>query len=251
MKHLTTRFYYTLSDIAEKYKDILNYNGYVDVPPTVGLGAFCAAVANEEGKIASSSNWSGVDTTENKLMWSKYLWPEFEDAVLFYVDTECEPWTMEVVEPDAEEVADEIINILPRIMRWLVESSYRYSKLLSNYETIASDLLAKVESTTSINGTTNQDTLIKTNDQSVELRNDTPQEGGSFLSDPYVNEASQRTSSGKNSSSTEGASTTNSTTASDLTTPIERLEEIRQKLHNLYADWAEEFSRFVIYSVDE
>ena len=41
-----------------------------------------------------------------------------------------------------------------------------------------------------------------------------------------------------------------STVATDLNTPIERLNEIREKLHNLYADWADEFARFVIYSAE-
>ena len=183
-------------------------------------------------------------------MWTDYLWPEFRESIMLYVDVEHSPWETEEPEPTDEEIGDELSGVLSRMARWLKESTERYSIVIGNYEAIKTDLLAKVESTTSISGTTNQDTLIKTNDESIELRNDTPQAGGNYLSDPYVSEASRRTGAGKNTSSVAGASDTQSTTASDLTTPIERLEEIRQKLHNLYADWADEFARFVIYSAE-
>lgn len=76
----------------------------------------------------------------------------------------------------------------------------------------------------------------------MQTNNDTPQNGGNYLDDPHVNNASHN----------EGTSQliSNSVTATDLNTPIERLNEIRQKLHNLYADWADEFARFVIYSAE-
>lgn len=93
---------------------------------------------------------------------------------------------------------------------WLIESTERYSKLIKFYDDAANKLMDKIGSTTRT------------------LYNDTPQAGGDFTTDPYVTNATQ------------------TETNSDVATPIDRLDEIRVKLHNLYHDWATEFRRFIV-----
>lgn len=53
-----------------------------------------------------------------------------------------------------------------------------------------------------------------------------------------------------NSSTNSGTSSDSSTVSNDFNTPIERFREIQEKLRNLYADWANEFSKFVLQSAE-
>lgn len=210
--------------------------------------------------------------------------------------------------------------MLPRMVRWLKESTERYSVLISAYEGIKNKLMGKVETVSSAEGSvetsgstsntgsgtdgstttsategstsgSNSSTVVVDDEKHhtgtitrLDLHNDTPQSGGDFTTDPYVTDARKTTDtfnetntqdtttttngsdsttnesettttvSGTNSSTNSGTSNStsetsaSSTVGSDVTTPIERLNEVRQKLHNLYADWADEFSRFVIYA---
>lgn len=226
-------------------------------------------------------------------MFQNYLWPEYQDATLVYVDKEVDPWELaDETAPDHEEVWDEFKEKVPRMIRWLKESTERYKVLIDAYKSIEHNLLARVATVTESSGINNQvsegentnssssngsssATNRKSNSQTsgqneLTLRNDTPQTGGDFTTDPYVTEASKKntsstneqldvesssnensasdSSSSSNSNSSRATSSSESTVATDLNTPIERLNEVRQKLHNLYADWANEFSQFVIYA---
>lgn len=174
-----------------------------------------------------------LDDTESKKMFTSYLWPEFRNSIVLYVDTITPPWE-EPAEPDYDDVYEALQEEVTRWARWYKDSIERYVVLIQNYKTIENNLLAKVATT--------MDSIGSNDTETTQTNNDTPQEGGNYLGDPYVNNASH----------SEGAAhlTSNSVTATDLTTPIERLNEIRQKLHNLYADWADEFARFVIYSAE-
>ena len=58
----------------------------------------------EQDYLLNSLNWSGKDTTENKLLWTKYLWPEFCNAAILYIDVETGPWE----QPEAPEDEDVI-----------------------------------------------------------------------------------------------------------------------------------------------
>lgn len=210
--------------------------------------------------------------------------------------------------------------MLPRMVRWLRESTERYSALIDAYEGIKNKLMGKVETVSSAEGAvetsgttsntgsgTDGSTTSSTTEGSttgsnastvvvdgethhtgtntkLELHNDTPQSGGDFTTDPYVSDARKTTdtfnetntddttttTNGSDSSSTKSETTTtvsgtnsstnsgtssstsessaSSTVGSDVTTPIERLNEVREKLHNLYADWAAEFAQFIIYA---
>lgn len=323
MKKLTTRWYFTLKEIAELY----DFDDYLDDVPAEGLATFCSNIANAEGAMHTPSKWTSIDDTKNKKMWSEYLWPEFAESCILYVDELVNPWEIfsedsDEEEPSKEEVWEVLKPMLPRMVRWLKESTERYSALIDAYEGIKNKLMGKVETVSSTEGavetsgitsntgsgtdgsTTSSTTEGSTigsnastvvvdgekrhtgNNTKVELHNDTPQNGGDFLTDPYVNDARKTTDtfnetnsddtttttnsndnsstesettttvSGTNSSTNSGTSSStsessaSSTVGSDVTTPIERLNEVREKLHNLYADWADEFARFVIYSAE-
>lgn len=145
-----------------------------------------------------------------------YLWPEFWAARILYVDSPKHEITF-------EDIQDTWNIKRGHIIRWLNESTERYSILIESLNQIKNKLMAQVQSTT----TTDSDNLS--------LFNDTPQDGGNFESDNYVTNASKNT----NSSST--------TIATDAATPIARLKEVQDKLNSLYGRWADEFSRFVLH----
>ena len=186
-------------------------------------------------------------------MWADYLWPEFADASVLYVDELVDPWEVSDEEaPSKEEVSEVLQPMLPSMVRWLRESTERYSALISAYEGIKNKLMGKVETVSNDQGQieTSSSSNTEGSDSRLELHNDTPQSGGDFTTDPYVSDA-RKTSGSNNSNNQSNSSSTNSSTttvSSDVTTPIERLNEVREKLHNLYADWAEEFAKFVIYT---
>ena len=135
-------------------------------------------------------------------------------------------------------------------MHWYRDSYERFSVLINAYKTIENTLLSRVITVTSTEGESEQGSTYSGQDSSLNLRNDTPQSGGDFTTDPYVSEANKHTGSASNTNTINNSLSSTSTVSADMTTPIERLNEVRQKLHNLYADWADEFARFVIYSAE-
>ena len=235
MKNLTTRWYYSLEELLEMVNehDELDWNIYQDAVANdndveQGLGGVVdILIENQKNSVSS------LDDTESKKMFTSYLWPEFRNAIVLYVDTVTPPWE-EAEEPEYDEVYAALQEEITRWARWYKDSYERYSVLINGYKSIENKLLAKVTTTVDSSGSNSS--------ENIQTNNDTPQEGGNYLSDPYVNSASHN----------EGTSQliSNSVTATDLNTPIERLNEVRQKLHNLYADWADEFARFVIYSAE-
>lgn len=237
------------------------------------------------------SSYHLLDDTESKKMFTSYLWPEFCDSTVLYMDSVTSPWE-EPEEPSYEEIYETLQKELTRWARWYKDSCERYSVLIDAYKSIEDKLLSRVATVTESSGInseisegentnsssssgSNNATSRKSNNQTsgqneLTLRNDTPQTGGDFTTDPYVSEASKKnisstneqldvesssnsnestdSSSSSNSNSSRATSSLESTVATDLNTPIERLNEVRQKLRNLYADWASEFSQFVIYA---
>ena len=96
------------------------------------------------------------------------------------------------------------------MLRWLDDSTERYTTLIANLTAIRADLLKQLGS------------------ENLVLFNDTPQNGGDFVTDNHVTNATKTTSK------------------ADVATPIARLKEVEEKLRNYYTDWADEFNRFVI-----
>lgn len=102
-------------------------------------------------------------------------------------------------------------NVLSHIYGWLNESRVRYSKILNAYKEQEDKLLTQLGS------------------KSTTKFNDTPQDGGNFIDDNHVSNA------------------TSVTTSSDVATPMARLKEIQDDYKNVYGKWADEFRRFIIF----
>ena len=326
MKKLTTRWYYTLKEVLEAYNEEkeLGWTFYPDgIQDSEGHPLTFGDVLMSLRQYLTGS----VDDDDfSELLFSFYLWPEFQDEVVVYLDTLVDPWQVwnedsdDELEPDFEELEEKFAPISTRMWRWLIESTSRYGTLIRAYNNIKSDLLAKVQTisesegelnqqgqtsnstdgrnntTTTVEGNTNesgsnsQNVVVEASkhrggtNTKVDLYNDTPQTGGDFTTDPYVTNARKitdgidETDSDDSETTTEGldnrviennntttfegsdsstnnslssisnASTASTVVGTDVTTPIERLDEVRKKLHNLYADWADEFKQFVIYA---
>lgn len=182
--------------------------------PVTNITAFDAMLA----QIAPL--WTaGTATAAEQKMFQHYLWPEFYEAPIFFYDVECNPWLHEDGdEPELEDVIEAAYPLLGRLHRWYEESKEKYVFLITKFETIKANLLNRVESVTTAQ--------VKSSD--------TPQLEDDPFDLDYVSRADQSTT----------------TLASDVDTPIERFREVQEKLHNLYADWANEFSEFVLHSAE-
>lgn len=206
---MVTRFYYTLKDIASlKFETYFDYVGDED-DVEVGLGRL--VMDTIEGVF--SQRWTGLDTTINKKMFTEYLWPEFQDQTVLYIDVEHNPWE-QPEEPDEDDIIEAFSEQAPQWVRWYQESSERYGKLIGLLTGIESKLMDQLGS------------------ENMTLFTDTPQNGSGWLSaqDDFVTNA------------------TKVTNKADVATPIARLKEVQDNLRNYYVDWADGFSRFVIYS---
>lgn len=183
---------------------------------TAGIFSFVGWVLTEsEISDKPLSTFTSMDGSHTKAgtMFRDYLIPEFMDSFIMYIDVESNPWE-EPVEPTEEELYEAAGPLFAKIYRWALESCEKYELLISEYESAKTKLMDKLSS------------------DSLTLFNDTPQAGGDFTTDNYVTNATKVTSS------------------TEVATPIERLREIQQKIRNLYADWADEFSKYVIYSAE-
>lgn len=210
MKKLVTRYYYTLWDIASlEFEPYLDYLGNAD-DQEIALGTLVELTVQHN---VFDQRWSSLDTTISKKMFTQYLWPEFQNCVVLYIDVEHDPWE-EPEEPTDEEIVEAFCEKAPQWIRWYQESSEKYGKLISLLTSIENNLLDQLGS------------------ENMTLFTDTPENGSGWLSnqDDYVTNA------------------TKVTNKADVATPIARLKEVQDNLRNYYADWADEFSRFVIYS---
>lgn len=149
------------------------------------------------------------ESTELNTLWQQYLWFRFNDAYTVYVDVEHSPYVFPE-EPDLTTLTTAIQQWCAKVVAWVNETSIRYIPLIQGYEEIKGKLL---------------DTI---NSESTVLFNDTPQSAGNWATDPYTTNATKTSSK------------------QDITTPIERLREIDEKLMSLYSDWSDSFRRLVM-----
>lgn len=202
--YIQTRTYFTLADIISLREGDDYHTWDYQFQNKGAYGEICAAGRHEK------------DTTVTITLFMEYLWPEFWNAKVLYVDGL-------YGDINYSDIEDEWKTKCGHIYRWLNESTERYSVLIEQLNEAKSKLMAQVKSTT----TTDSDTLS--------LFNDTPQAGGDFDADDYVTNASKNNSS------------SSTTIATDAATPIARLKEVQDKLTSLYGEWANEFSRFVLH----
>lgn len=275
-----SRYYYSLQELA-------NVNG--PNVPSSDPDSFPALI-NHIIPLWTTGFWPwevGAVAEFEKTWYKSYLWPEFYEAPVLAIDVECAPWE-EPQEPSAAEVSTAVKPLLGRLYRWYNESLERYKALIPALEEVKTHLMGPVNVSTngesshqeinagsgSNTGTVKVDSAVSssgsTTNLNKHLENDVPQvvTGGSTFDDGYANKAvkddgyttntnatdtdSTTTNNLVNttSNSAEGSATQSNVVASDVDTPIERFNEVRQKLRSLYADWADEFARFVIQSAE-
>lgn len=268
MKTLVNRYYYSLADLAET------------TGPFTSIASFPAMLKRVYDEVPTTS-----PTSVEQTLFTQYLWPEFYESPVFYFDVEQKPWEEEE-EPELEDVQEAAKPLVGRLYRWYIESADRYSYLLTQLESIKATLLGPVKvvsiasgsysgtvsgsgtntGTVQVADTTNSTTTVSST--TTRKESDTPQNGIQSLLDGYVSKAAQETGgstttlagsgsstttnnlANSNSSTNSGNSSDNSTVSNDFNTPIERFREIQEKLRNLYADWANEFSKFVLQSAE-
>lgn len=282
-KIIVDRYYYTL-------KEALEFNNYFQLYVNGVNTAYGVPMGLSEivGSMIPNAQYSGSVSFEDNMtrtLFTNYLWPEFQNATVAYIDKEHGFWE-ESTEPDLTDMRAWFTEHGPLWLRWLRESKERYEPLITSFETIKDNLLGPVKVVSTASGSysgtvtgsgtntgtvqvgesTNSTTTVASSN--VRKESDTPQDGIQSLTDGYISKAAQETGNStttlagsgtttttnnlanSNSSTNSGNNTENSTVSNDFNTPIERFREIQEKLHNLYADWADEFSKFVLQSAD-
>lgn len=101
-----------------------------------------------------------------------------------------------------------------QIMSWWTSSSEKYSLLIQNLSNNKAKLLDDVKSS------------------STSRFNDTPQNSGDFSDDPHT------------------STITKTENSSNVGTMMQRLNEIEDKIKQLYLDWSDEFRKFIIWSAN-
>lgn len=214
-KVIVDRYYYT-------FKEALALNSYFQIYVNGVNTAYGAPMGLSEivASMVPNAQASGSLSFEDNMtrsLFTNYLWPEFQGSTIGYIDKEHGLWE-ESTEPDLADMRAWFTEHGPLWLRWLRESKERYEPLITSFESIKDSLLGRVESVTTAQ--------VKSSD--------TPQIDTDPFDLEYVSRADQSTT----------------TLSSDVNTPIERFREVQEKLHNLYADWANEFSKFVLHSAD-
>lgn len=134
------------------------------------------------------------------------------------------------------------------ICRWINESKEVYEVLISNLEATKSKLLDAVKITTNATFDNENNSEGADNGTVGSKVNDTPQEPGYWDGEDYTSSISATESSSHTETSSSSNGVSNTTTLNDINTPMARLKEIENNLRSLYGKWANEFSRFIIYS---
>ena len=128
----------------------------------------------------------------------------------FYLET--------IVYTDSDENDDLVQKFaktkIGQIFAWWTSSTEKYSMLIQNLNNNKSKLLDDVKST------------------SLSRFNDTPQNSGDFSDDPHTS----------NITTTENSS--------NAGTMMQRLNEIEDRIKQLYLDWSDEFRKFIIWSAN-
>ena len=101
-----------------------------------------------------------------------------------------------------------------QIFAWWMSSTEKYSILIQNLNNNKTKLLDDVKSS------------------SIARFNDTPQNSGDFSDDNHT------------------SNITTTTSSSNVGTMMQRLNEIEDKIKQLYLDWSDEFRKFIIWSVN-
>ena len=129
MKVLVNRYYYSLAELA----------GIESGPgPIEGIGDFNSLLYSIQPFWAPAT-----PETAEQVFFADYLWPEFYDAPVLFIDKAQEPWG-ETVEPTADDLEEATTHLVGRLHRWYKDSYGRYAVLLNELEGIKNKLMGPV-----------------------------------------------------------------------------------------------------------
>lgn len=211
---MKTRFYYTLAETMRLTDDETEFAA-INQPYFMELIEESSVQVGGLGFYINTILDKNLITDDlySKTVMRKYIWPLFYNEKVMYIDVEhakYEAATKPLI--TSTEFANARKEYAGKVWSWIEESKFRYSKLVELYSAQLSNLFNQIKTT------------------NVSKFNDTPQANisGGFAGDNYT------------------STITNSESGTDGGSVIARLEEIRQLLHNTYAEWAKEFSAFTI-----
>lgn len=200
---ITTKFYYSLSELLNDDRYIINLGGETakgieDIIDTL--------YANIEGSLPTA------DSVSQKLL--SYIWNNISHKNVLSIDIKHPVWEpvskADISEDDLDEAKAELAQTIWSIYQ---DTQDRFRALINIYNDELNDLLKPVSTTS-------------------ETRfNDTPQNlpvSDSYAADNYT------------------TTITSSKVKSDGTSVMNRIDEVQQKLRDVYADWAFEFNKLVM-----
>jgi hypothetical protein len=188
------------------------YNIYARNTNYCGWNAMLAAYGASTTTGISSLTNIGIDLQSNtiKQLMAFYVFPRIWHLTGLRTESELGEFTADASQPyiNAENSNKDAVALVRRVAAYLASTYKYYSKIISLYEAQSENLLNQVSSTVG----------------SVDKYNDMPQTADITTENHLTNIGSH-----------------DETNKTDMTTPIERLAEIRDKLDNTYKRWADEF----------
>lgn len=205
------RTYFTLEDIKEDLGILPNQSGPFAMQGATG--SFKTTMLDFLNACLSARNLTNiVDTELNGSDYAYKMWTDYLYPQFYnkHVSFTNEPELSET----GYEVVGTFVGSIGTIYSWLKSSNERYSLLIKNLDDNKQKLLDKISSTSKVKF------------------NDTPQtESASYSNDNF------------------NTNITTTESSTDGTTVMTRLKEIENDLSMLYKMWADEFRKFIFWSV--
>lgn len=166
-----------------------------------------------------------LDDTKLVTLWKNYIVPKYHDYVWFTTDREITPEVFIELVSDKPKLAP---NLAYKVASFINGSYEIYSKLIDAYNVSINDLTAKITSST----------VVTNGSDTKNVFNDTPQtnEDEELFDDQYATNTNHSIASGSS----------NQTTQYDTNYLIDKLENVREKLVNLYDEWSDRFAEVLV-----
>lgn len=209
---MTKRFYIKLEDIIRLAYDIdpnakVRPYDALEADSGMDMGTMLTTFIRDGDPVADTDNSA---LTEFK----KYIFPKYLGEVIDYIDIDYDFIWQTPDTPSSEAVIDYLASpesVLGKIYVWWQNTLNYYPDLIKLYSDNKTNLMNQINSNV------------------INKFNDTPQNvNDSFASDDYVTNITQIS------------------TGTDGDSMINRLNDIRNKIENLYNTWCNGFERFII-----
>lgn len=235
------KYYYTLRDVIQAnglWADWMNYGLPYGTNRDILTKLFDLVVSGlpKPDFVVDTDHYANT-------LFTLYILPRYND------------WGLGVSDEELDETDSINAICLPKLFDIYNSTYTRYNRLLSFYTMQEANLLEAIETTSSASGngtTTNTGNGTNSSNTTGTNRvNDTPQNGGDWSNDNHTSSLVENTGevndTTSNTNSGTSTSTYTQTISSDKETLMSRLDEVRKKFTNLYADWCNEFNSIFIY----